>query len=135
MIKVINLKTFIFFLSFFPWVSFGLLKTDTQPYTLVLIILSILVNPKILVIPYRLKDETKFDFGSKDKEIFSKVSDNIYDFSNGRNLMLLKEVYYYLGKINQDKPKLYKYSFLEARQKMLQTGDFGPWDLITESGL
>jgi len=43
------------------------------------------VNPKILVIPYRLKDETKFDFGSKDKEIFSKVSDNIYDFSNGRS--------------------------------------------------
>ena len=59
----------------------------------------------------------------------------VYDFSNGKNLMLLKEVYYYLGKINQDKPKLYKYSFLEARQKMLQTGEFGPWDLITESGL
>lgn len=48
MIKVINLKTFIFFLSFFPWVSFGLLKTDTQPYTLVLIILSIVINPQIL---------------------------------------------------------------------------------------
>ena len=29
----------------------------------------------------------------------------VYDFSNGKNLMLLKEVYYYLGKINQDKPK------------------------------
>jgi hypothetical protein len=59
----------------------------------------------------------------------------VYDFSNGKSLMLLKEVYYYLGKINQDKPKLYKYSFLEARKKMLETGDYGPWDLITESGL
>jgi len=59
----------------------------------------------------------------------------VYDFSNGKNLMLLKEVYYYLGKIIQDKPKLYKYSFPEARQKMLKTGEFGPWDLITESGL
>lgn len=59
----------------------------------------------------------------------------VYDFSNGKSLMLLKEVYYYLGKINQDKPKLYKYTFLQARQKMLKTGDFGPWDLITESGL
>ena len=59
----------------------------------------------------------------------------VYDFSNGKNLMLLKEVYYYLGKINKDKPKLYKYSFSEARQKMIETGDFGPWDLITESGL
>ena len=47
--------------------------------------LSKITNPKILVIPYRLKDETKFDFGSKEKEIFSKVSDNIYDFSNGRS--------------------------------------------------
>ena len=24
---------------------------------------------------------------------------------------------------------------LIARQKMIETGDFGPWDLITESGL
>ena len=59
----------------------------------------------------------------------------VYDFSNGRNLMILKEVYYYLGKINQNKPKLYKYSFEEARKKMLETGDFGPWELVTESGL
>jgi hypothetical protein len=59
----------------------------------------------------------------------------VYDFSNGKNLMLLKEVYYYLGKINQDKPKLYKYTFPEARKKMLETEDYGPWDLITESGL
>ena len=59
----------------------------------------------------------------------------VYDFSNGKNLMLLKEVYSYLGKISQDKPKLYKYSFSQARQKMIETGDFGPWDLITQSGL
>ena len=59
----------------------------------------------------------------------------VYDFSNGRNLMLLKEVYYYLGKIIQDKPKLYKYTFRQAREKMIETGEYGPWDLITESGL
>ena len=56
----------------------------------------------------------------------------VYDFSNGRNLMLLKEVYYYLGKIIQDKPKLYKYTFRQAREKMIETGEYGPWDLITE---
>ena len=49
--------------------------------------------------------------------------------------MLLKEVYYYLGKIIQDKPKLYKYTFRQAREKMIETGEYGPWDLITESGL
>lgn len=59
----------------------------------------------------------------------------VYDFSNGRNLMLLKEVYYYLGKIIQDKPKLYKYTFRQAREKMIETGEYGPWDLITKSGL
>lgn len=48
MIKKINFKIIVFFVSFFPWVSFGLLNTDTQPYTLILIILSIIFNPKIL---------------------------------------------------------------------------------------
>jgi M6 family metalloprotease-like protein len=47
--------------------------------------LSKITNPKILVIPYRLKGEDSFDFGSKEKEIFSGVSDNIYAFSNGRS--------------------------------------------------
>ena len=59
----------------------------------------------------------------------------VYDFSNGRELMILKEVYYYLGKIMQEKPKLYKYTFKEATKKMVESRNFGPWDLITESGL
>ena len=44
-----------------------------------------IVNPKILVIPYRLKDEKAFDFGSKEKEAFTKASDNIYKFSDGKS--------------------------------------------------
>jgi M6 family metalloprotease-like protein len=44
-----------------------------------------IVNPKILVIPYRLKDEKAFEFGSKEKEAFTKASDNIYKFSDGKN--------------------------------------------------
>jgi len=65
------------------------------------------------------------------------IEDNVYvyDFSNGRDLMILKEIYYYLGKVKQEKPKLYKYTFKEARNKMLESGHFGSWDLITESGL
>jgi len=42
-------------------------------------------NPKILVIPYRLKGETAFEFGNKEKETFSKASDNIYEFSDGKS--------------------------------------------------
>jgi M6 family metalloprotease-like protein len=44
-----------------------------------------IVNPKILVIPYRLKDEKTFQFGSKEKEAFAKASDNIYKFSDGKS--------------------------------------------------
>jgi M6 family metalloprotease-like protein len=44
-----------------------------------------IVNPKILVIPYRLKDEKAFEFGNKEKEAFTKASDNIYKFSDGRS--------------------------------------------------
>lgn len=59
----------------------------------------------------------------------------VYDFSNGKELMMLKEFYYYLGKIAQTKPKIYKYTFSEATEKMMETRNFGPWDLRTESGL
>jgi M6 family metalloprotease-like protein len=44
-----------------------------------------IVNPKILVIPYRLKDEKAFEFGNKEKEAFTKASDNIYKFSDGKS--------------------------------------------------
>ena len=47
--------------------------------------LSKIKNPKILVVPYRLKDETAFEFGNKEIEIFSKVSQNIYDISEGKS--------------------------------------------------
>ena len=44
-----------------------------------------ILNPKILVIPYRLKDEEAFEFGNKEKEAFTKASDNIYKFSDGKS--------------------------------------------------
>ena len=44
-----------------------------------------IVNPKILVIPYRLKDEKAFQFGNKEKEAFTKASENIYKFSDGKS--------------------------------------------------
>jgi len=44
-----------------------------------------IVNPKILVIPYRLKGEDGFQFSAKEKEVFAKASDNIYNFSDGKS--------------------------------------------------
>ena len=44
-----------------------------------------ILNPKILVIPYRLKDEKAFEFCNKEKEALTKASDNIYKFSDGKS--------------------------------------------------
>jgi len=59
----------------------------------------------------------------------------VYDFSNGRNLMILKLFYYSVGQIQQKKPLYYKYTFKKARIWMLKDETFGPWQLETESGL
>jgi len=59
----------------------------------------------------------------------------IYDFSNGLNLIFPKVLYYSIGQVKEKKPSYYKYSFDEAVEKMLETDKFGPWDLITASGL
>ena len=59
----------------------------------------------------------------------------IYDFSNGLQLVYPKVLYYSIGKIIEKKPKYFKYEFNEANNKMVETGNFGPWELVTESGL
>lgn len=59
--------------------------------------------------------------------------ENVYDHSNGREIKLPKEIYYLLGDIKTDDPKKYrKYTFAEARKKMLDTGTYGCWDIETE---
>lgn len=57
---------------------------------------------------------------------------NVYDWSNGRELDFPKEIYYLLGGIEDKKGKLFKYTFDEARRKMLDTGHYGSWDLKTK---
>ena len=59
--------------------------------------------------------------------------ENVYDHSNGREIKLPKQIYYLLGDIKTDDPKKYrKYTFSEARKKMLDTGIYGSWDIETE---
>lgn len=59
----------------------------------------------------------------------------VYDYSNGRKLEIPKGLYYAVGKIKTTKPRYFKYTFEQARKKMLDSGHYGPWDLKTESGL
>ena len=59
--------------------------------------------------------------------------ENVYDFSNDRELIIPKVVYYAIGDIKTDNPKKYqKYTFAEARRKMVQTRNYGCWDLDVE---
>ena len=58
---------------------------------------------------------------------------NVYDFSNGREIIMPKQVYYYYGDIKTDDPKKYqRYTFQEARDKMSKTKTYGSWDIETD---
>tara|TARA_Y100000034_G_C6802745_1_gene360203 strand:- start:199 stop:645 length:447 start_codon:yes stop_codon:yes gene_type:complete len=75
----------------------------------------------------------------------------VIDKSNGRNLKMPKVLYYSIGQIaSADMSKwgqpgfghdvftggnFHKYSWEDARKKILDYGHWGPWDLETESGL
>ena len=77
----------------------------------------------------------------------------VIDKSNGRNLKMAKVLYYSIGAIaSPDMSKwakpdsindlnmfsggnLHKYTWTSTREKILDSGTWGPWDLITDSGL
>lgn len=57
----------------------------------------------------------------------------VYDYSNNRELTIPKALYYSIGDVNPDNPKKYrKYTFAEARAKMVETRHYGCWDIETE---
>ena len=78
--------------------------------------------------------------------LIHKATDIVHDRSNGRNIEMPREIYYLLGKIDQNRyydddrgpvertPKIYEYTRDEAMKWMGETGTFGPWELETESG-
>jgi ADP-Ribosyltransferase in polyvalent proteins/Family of unknown function (DUF5824) len=56
--------------------------------------------------------------------------ENIYDYSNGNQFVMPKEIYYAIGDIDNQNPLKYqKYTFEEARRKMVTTRHYGEWDL------
>jgi hypothetical protein len=57
----------------------------------------------------------------------------VYDYSNNRKIVLPKDYYYKIGDIKTNNPKKYrKYNFEEAKRKMLETKNYGCWDLEVE---
>lgn len=56
--------------------------------------------------------------------------ENVYDFSNNREIIIPKIIYYAIGDIRTDNPVKYqKYTFEQARKKMMETKNYGCWDL------
>ena len=58
----------------------------------------------------------------------------VIDKSNGRDLQLPASLYYAVGKIDEI-GNVVKYSWPDARDKILEFEHWGPWDLETSSGL
>ena len=60
------------------------------------------------------------------------IEDNVfvYDYSNNREIQLPKDYYYKIADIKTNNPKKYrKYTFKQAKEKMLETSKYGCWDL------
>ena len=60
--------------------------------------------------------------------------DTVIDPSNGRTVVMPKELYYALGCIKQIN-NLHQYDWNETRSKITQYKTYGPWELKTSSGL
>jgi hypothetical protein len=58
----------------------------------------------------------------------------VVDRSNGRNIEMPTFLYYAIGQIS-DIGNEHQYTWEEARKKAVEIGTYGPWDLVTESGL
>ena len=61
-----------------------------------------------------------------------EIGDEVIDKANGKNIRMPKDVYYAVGNIKDKPGKLFKYTWSEARRKMLEHEHYGPWDLETE---
>ena len=58
----------------------------------------------------------------------------VFDKSNGRNIVLPKELYYAAGEIDAI-GNIHTYDYNQLQEKIIKFGHWGPWDLVTRSGL
>ena len=61
----------------------------------------------------------------------------VLDHSNGEEKEMPKAIYYWLGKISDDfgNANTHSYTYDEFVYKTHESGNWGPWDLETETGL
>jgi len=62
-----------------------------------------------------------------------ELNDNIViDVSNGQSSVVFKHLYYERGRVGDN---VFRYAPSEAVQRACATGHYGPWDLVTSTGL
>ena len=69
-------------------------------------------------------------------EVYGKL-EMVLDHSNGEEKEMPKAIYYWLGKISDDfgNANTHSYTYDEFSGKVAESGNWGPWDLETETGL
>jgi hypothetical protein len=58
-----------------------------------------------------------------------EIGDVVFDYSNGRRIVVRKEQYYKLGKVKKVRGQYAAYDYDQAVEKMRKTLNYGPWDL------
>ena len=54
--------------------------------------------------------------------------DMIYDYSNDKELIISKDIYYKVGQIPFEGYKLYKYSYINMAKMIIKHEHWGPWE-------
>ena len=54
--------------------------------------------------------------------------DMVYDYSNDKELIISKDIYYEIGQIPFDGHKLYKYNYKNMGKMILKYEHWGPWE-------
>lgn len=65
---------------------------------------------------------------------FVQAGDTVYDNTNGRGVVLPAVLYRAIGNVDWI-GNYHTYTVDEAVAKMLEHGHYGPWELVTSSGL
>ena len=65
------------------------------------------------------------------EHVYKELAVMVEDNSSGRHIVLPAKLYYGIGRIDNT----HRYTWEEARAKVLEHGTYGPWDLKTSTGL
>ena len=88
-------------------------------------------NPDARLVQAEVRGQGKLE-GIRFGHAWIEDKTTVYDFSNGRELIMPKGLYYAIGDIKEVKGKRHEYNKSQARKMAVTKGNFGPWELDTK---